>query len=184
MNKIIPFLNNWLSKSGDDTFWSWVITLMYVVTIVFSIYYIQKIKNDEPKHFLWVCISIFLLVLGINKQLDIQILLSMVARFVTKHLGLSEYHYLIHNIVTLSLFVSMITVSIIVLIRIRTIIMQSLIPLSAVTILMVFILLRAASIQIPKIHGLELLGLILIFADICINLHKLKKTVDTTVLKN
>jgi len=175
MNKIIPFLNTWLSKSGDDTFWSWVITLIYLLTIILSLYYVHNIKTEKTKHFLWISISIFLMALGINKQLDIQILVEMVGRFIAKNLGLLQHRYFIHFIFAFSLFVIMIAISIFVLIRIRTIIGQSLIALSGVTLLTLFVFIRAGSIYVPRIHGLELLGLMIIFADLSYRLYKSKK---------
>ena len=113
--------------------------------------------------------------LGINKQLDIQILVEMVGRFIAKNLGLLQHRDFIQYIFVFSLFVITIAISLFVLIRIRTIIGQSLIALSGVTLLTLFVFIRAGSINVPRIHGLELLGLIIIFTDLIYRLYKSKK---------
>ena len=174
MTKILAFLSSWLSKSGDHTFWSWVITITYIAVVVLSIYSLKKIKSDKTLRLLWICITIFLTIMGINKQLDIQILLIMVGRFMARHLNLSGYSYYIRIIVVIGLFAVMALLTAIILFKTRTVLQQSFAAISGVAILMIFVLIRALSFYIYKIHGLELLGLILILVDRIIFLRNLK----------
>jgi len=53
--------------------------------------------------------------------------------------------------------------------------LKKIIVFSANVLLMIFVLLRAASVSVPKIHGMELLALLFIKKNIGISFHKLKK---------
>jgi uncharacterized membrane protein YhdT len=186
MNCLLSFLSEWLSRSGDTTFWSWVITLLYAITIVVAVYYVVKIKGKESsdKRFLWICISLFLIGMGINKQLDLQILLTMAGSFIAEHLGWYEYRRFIQKIFTISLIICLSAAGGMILFRVRKIIRQSIVELSGVAILVFFAVIRAGSInhlnkaitfeqeKVSHIHGLELLGLaVILFAA----LYHLKK---------
>lgn len=174
MNKIIPFLSAWLSLSGDYTFWSWIITIAYMVTVICSVYYVRQIEKGDKKHFLWLWISLFLIIMGLNKQLDIQILVGMVGKFTARYWDIPQYRFLLYSLVLLTLFISMIALSVFILIKIRGIIKQSLLALSGVATIMFFVIVRASFIRIHRVHGLELLGIILIFIDLFLNLKKMK----------
>lgn len=175
MTKVLTFLSRWISQSGDDTFWSWVITLMYIVILALSIYSVKNIKTQKPQRILWICITIFLTAMGINKQLDIQILVIMVGKFIARHLGLLEYRSAIYIIVALGLLLCMVAAGIFILSRTRMILRQSILAISGIAILMFFVLIRALPIHIAKIHALELLGLIFILVDRIIYIRNLKK---------
>jgi hypothetical protein len=147
---------------------------MYVLTFILSVYYIKYSKIEGQKAFLWKCITLFLLVMVINKQLDIQILISMIGRFTARHLNLYHYRRDIYAAVILILLISMIVLLIFVFIKTKSVISQSRLALSGVILLMVFVLVRASRIWIPKVHGMELSGLILIFIDLCLSFKRLQ----------
>ena len=186
MNKAISFLSEWLSRSGDTTFWSWVITLLYAIAMVVAIYYVVKIKGKESsdKRFLWICISIFLVGMGINKQLDLQILLTMAGSFIAEHQGWYEYRRLIQKIFTIGFLICLSAAGGVILFRIRRIIRQSIMELSGVAILVFFAVIRAGSInhlnkaivfeqrKVSHIHGLEFLGLAVILFAVLYHLRK------------
>ena len=91
-----------------------------------------------------------------------------------RHLNLSGYSYYIRIIVVIGLFAVMALLTAIILFKTRTVLQQSFAAISGVAILMIFVLIRALSFYIYKIHGLELLGLILILVDRIIFLRNLK----------
>jgi hypothetical protein len=71
----------WMILLGDNYFWGWAITVAYVVAFLLAgrRYLLQK-STDQPKiRSFWLLISIVLLLLGINKQLDFQTLFFLVA---------------------------------------------------------------------------------------------------------
>jgi hypothetical protein len=174
----MPFLTRWLSQSGDTSFWSWIITFLYIITIVLTIYYVQKIKSQQPQHFLWLNISIFLIAMGINKQLDLQILVNMSGSFIARQLNLIEHRRAIQLIVAIGILITVILIGTIIIFKTRSILRQSALELSGVLILMAFALIRVASmttyhIYIPKVHGIEFLGICIILLSLIIKIKKL-----------
>lgn len=182
MDKIITFLSVWLSKSGDHTFWSWVITFMYILVIIMSIYYTGKIRGEKEKHFFWVCISVFILAMGINKQLDFQILLTMIGKSIAWDLNILDFSRLIWKTLAVGIFVSVVISGIFILYKSRKILRSEKLSLGGVTIMLLFTLIRVGSIShirlamfvqyylISKIHAVELLGLLLICLSLIIKL--------------
>lgn len=188
MNRLLSFLSEWLSRSGDTTFWSWVITLLYAITILGSVYYVIKIRGEEngDRRFLWIAISLFLVGMGVNKQLDLQILLTMVGSFIAEHLGWYEYRRVVQKIFTIGVLVCVSGAGGLILFRIRRIIRHSLVELSGAAILVFFAAIRMGSInhlnkaiafeqeKISHIHGIELAGLAVILFALLNNLKNRK----------
>lgn len=184
MNKIIPFLNTWLSRSGDHTFWSWIITIMYLVVIFLALFYTSRIKAEKKQHFLWVCFSLFILAMGINKQLDFQILLTMVGKSIAWNMELLDFSRLIWKTLAVGILVTVTTVGIIILYQSRTILHKEKLSLLGVSVLLFFTLIRVGSIShiriaiilqylvISKIHAVELLGLLIILFSLILKLRK------------
>jgi hypothetical protein len=186
MNRLLSFLSEWLSRSGDTTFWSWVITFLYAITMGFAVYYVVKIKGKESgdKRFLWICISLFLIGMGINKQLDLQIVLTMAGSFIAEHQGWYEQRRLIQKIFTIGFLIGISAAGGVILFRIRRIIRQSIVELAGVAILVFFAVIRAGSInhlnkaivfeqeKVSHIHGLEFLGLAVILFAVLFHLKK------------
>ena len=171
-DRILSFIKIWLSRSGDDTFWSWVITFTYALSIILSFYYTGKIRERGPLRSFWIFVSFFLLLMGINKQLDVQILVGMVGRFCTYHLGLMEYRHLIYIVFFLAIFLAMLTGGVILFIKTRSVIFRSKLPLAGILVLMFFVLIRAGYIYVRHVHGLELLGLLFILSGIILNIRR------------
>jgi len=157
-------INQWQAVRGDHTFWSWVITAAYFITIFLTFRYTWKHRENRPLRFLWTFISIFVLLMGINKQLDVQILVTLIGRFCAYHLGLRQYRYVIYFAFFLGLFLAMVTGFTILFIRSRSVISRSKLPLGGVLVLMFFVLIRAGYIHVEHVHGLELLGILMILA--------------------
>lgn len=165
-NPGIHLITEWLAQSGDTTFWSWIITAFYIITVGIAFFYLYRIRTDKDRYFFWKCITAFLFMMGINKQLDIQILIVMIGRFVATHLGLLVYKNIIYHLVAAGLLVLFVTAGIYLAARAGRIVLQSLPSVSGVLILMLFVILRAEGISVSRIHGLELLGLGLIFLEL------------------
>ena len=171
MHSIFNFLSRWLARAGDYSFWSWVITFLYLIAISLSFYYVSRLKEKKEQRFLWICISIFLLAMGINKQLDFQTLLIMVGRRVSWRFGIYRYRSLIQKTAAVIILGGVSVLGVVILIRIRSVIKESLTALLGVTILVFFALVRVGSFThvhrvislvshlFSRIHGLELLGL-------------------------
>ena len=87
MNRVIHFIERWLSASGDTTFWSWVITILYGGVIVLCFILRTKLTEDRPRRVFWSSISLFVLAMGINKQLDVQTLIFMSGKSIAGRTG-------------------------------------------------------------------------------------------------
>lgn len=186
MNRIMYFIDRWLSRSGDTTFWSWMITALYVLVIILAFRYLKKIRSDRDYHMLWLAISIFLLAMGINKQLDIQTLFLMSGRYTFFKLGLWRYGRTAIKILALLIFGGTAFAILWVFIRTRPVLHRAKSAVAGVLILIFFALIRAGSMLgirdiliiqyiIWHIHALELLGLLLILLSLAMNFRSIKK---------
>jgi hypothetical protein len=64
----------WLANMGDHTVASWVSTGVLVVTGTFAWRQALRSSARSPERTLWASIGLLLLAIGLNKQLDLQIL--------------------------------------------------------------------------------------------------------------
>lgn len=73
----------WLARSGDTYLSSLANTALYAVAIGVAAYrwkMLQRIKAPLAEQVFWLLVILILLILGINKQLDLQILLTEIVR--------------------------------------------------------------------------------------------------------
>jgi hypothetical protein len=188
MDTISVLLEEWTGRFGDNDFLGWLITFCYVITVLASLHYIIILsRNQEPqKKTLWICITVFLLILGINKQLDLQTLFTITGRAVASAEGWLEYRRIIQEYFAIGIFSCIGLLGIIVLWYVRKILVASWLELMGTSILLVFVLIRTASIShinkamrleqgISHIHAIELLGLLIILAAIYFHIFRDKK---------
>ena len=74
----------WSPTIGDPTLWGWATVLHYAAA--FLITALAALKDERNSKF-WLAISLLMLVLCVNKQLDIQSLITAVGRVVAKNSG-------------------------------------------------------------------------------------------------
>lgn len=83
----------WINKKGDPSVMGWLITFYYLFVFILSFYLIKKItpyiKNKKYLWF-WYVVTILIILLGINKQLDVQMLFADYARLYAKMSGIFE----------------------------------------------------------------------------------------------
>ncbi|MBB6479501.1 hypothetical protein [Spirochaeta isovalerica] len=177
MSRLEDFIARWLSRSGDATFWSWVITFLYAVVIILSFLYTRKIRGDKPLHLLWMALSTFLLAMGVNKQLDFQTLLIMGGRYLAWKTGFIRYGWVIQMAAGAIISSLCFAAILYILIRCRSVLNRAKTALAGTAILLLFLFIRIGSITglrtamilqyiIFHIHALELLGLTIIFASL------------------
>jgi hypothetical protein len=81
----------WKKDRGDPTVMGWFITFCYFLTFIISFYLVKKtipfIKNKNIIWF-WYSVTILIILLGINKQLDLQMLFADYARLYAKMSGM------------------------------------------------------------------------------------------------
>lgn len=72
---------DWTPGIGDPTVAGWVTVLVYAVAVVLAY---RCAQVDWQNGYTWAGIGIFELLLGINKQLDLQVLLTQTGRYLAK----------------------------------------------------------------------------------------------------
>jgi len=83
----------WLPRIGDPTVFGWVITIAYFFAFILCLWAGISAKNNEkPKGVyesrgLLIGVAILLLLFGINKQIDLQTLLTIMGRQLAKAQG-------------------------------------------------------------------------------------------------
>ena len=76
-------VNAWLARSGDAYISSLINTVLYAVSILAAAYrwkMLQRIKAPFAEQVFWLLVILILFVFGINKQLDLQVLLVEIGR--------------------------------------------------------------------------------------------------------
>ena len=84
----------WRLGFGDPTVLGWVTTVAYFVATGFCGAYVLRIGKHVPRpagfdghRVFWWCLTVFMLLMSINKQLDLQILILQVARQISLSQG-------------------------------------------------------------------------------------------------
>lgn len=83
----------WKVEKGDSSVMGWFITCYYLFVFILSFYLIKKIApHIKNKKYLWFWYGVIILIMmiGINKQLDIQMLLADYARLYAKMSGIFQ----------------------------------------------------------------------------------------------
>lgn len=94
---------DWQPEIGDPTFMGWATVLAYFVTSICCIAVLVRASSrDEsiafasnPRESAWLFLALLLCALGINKQLDLQSLVTQTGRWVIRSLALYEYRRLL-----------------------------------------------------------------------------------------
>jgi hypothetical protein len=80
---------DWTPSIGDPTPLGWTVTLAYLLTAAICLQAARLSPQAEKN--IWRCLALVLLALGINKELDLQSLLTDVARTLARSEGWYAY---------------------------------------------------------------------------------------------
>ncbi|MEJ2701949.1 MAG: hypothetical protein P8Z79_05855 [Sedimentisphaerales bacterium] len=87
---------HWRPGIGDPTVLGWVTTVMYFIATGLCAVYALRIGKRVPRpsrldghRAFWWCLTVFMLLMSINKQLDLQVLILQVARQISLDQGWS-----------------------------------------------------------------------------------------------
>lgn len=136
---------NWSPGIGDPTALGWFTVAFYFLTSMLAFataYKYRHLKNDFR---FWGILAVFLLLLGINKQLDLQSLLTAIGRLVAKEQG----WYKERRPVQLAFIVILFTLALTSIVLLWWMLGQELrkfmFPITGFLLLVTFIIIRAAS---------------------------------------
>ena len=83
--------NHWVIGIGDPTILGWVTVLVYFAVALFCLKAATSAGLKQSDKTFWIFLTFFLIALGINKQLDLQSLLTQIGRNIAIEQGLYEY---------------------------------------------------------------------------------------------
>lgn len=145
---------HWAPGVGDPTPVAWVVVGVYVLAIVAALRnLVAARRSGQPAEF-WGLLTVMLLLLGVNKQLDLQVWLTEAGRDLARSQGWYERR----RIVQWAFVAVLLTAMVFSILRVRErwadLWHQYRLVCAGVCLLLVFVFLRAASFQ----HVDELLG--------------------------
>lgn len=170
----------WSPSIGDPTFMGWLTVFAYFVCFykcISVLKYKDRIFNDPitRQHMLWILIACTMLLLGINKQLDLQTFFTATARY----LAMEQGWYAERQIYQKGFIIGIGIVGLISMMTLVSmfykVIQVHLFAIVGVCVLMVFVLIRALSFHnmdsflsesflgIKANWALELSGIILVY---------------------
>jgi magnesium-transporting ATPase (P-type) len=140
------WMGNWRPEIGDPSIMGWFTVASYFACAgVACLAAVRNRKRDDKAFALWVTIAILMAVLGINKQLDLQSLLTEIGRQIARAQGWFEMRRTV-QFWFIALFGAIIlTVYIWYIITFKSMIRRSWLAFCGLFFLMSFIVIRAVS---------------------------------------
>jgi hypothetical protein len=151
---------SWSPGIGDPTIGGWVTVFLYF----WAVYSAWKAANLERRFarssLTWRAISIMFVALGINKQLDLQTALTELGRMVAVNQGWYGQRQIVQVWFIIGVAVVCLLIAIVLLILTRRTAAPTWLALVGTTIVLAFVLIRAASFHhIDRFIGERILGL-------------------------
>lgn len=139
----------WKFGIGDPTFEGWAISLLYLLTAILSFRkYKSHHRQNRPDYQLWGIISFLLFFLSLNKQLDLQTIVSDVGRWIAINLEMMEQRHIFKRVFILSIFILGLIISVLLRKNIYNFIRSEKVTFLGMLTLLTFIFLRATSFHI------------------------------------
>lgn len=161
--------NRWTPGIGDPTVMGWVTVAMYVL-VAMCCFLVREIDPDDGsdtslnqftsyRKFWWV-LAAFLILMGLNKQLDLQSLFTQLGRDFAKSAGWYENRRLVQTTFIIAIGVLGCAVGGYLVYRFRHACQTIKIALSGFILLLAFVVMRAASFHnFDRLIGYELGGI-------------------------
>lgn len=161
MNDISPLMQiHWRPGIGDPTFIGWFTVAAYVAAFIFSLAYMRRLDRTHSEDHapegrrLWRLIALILLLLGINKQLDLQTLLTETGRLLAKQQGWYEQRRSVQALFIAVIASGGIYLFLIVWRAYKNVWRENLLPIAGMLFLIAFVVIRAASFHhVDRILG-------------------------------
>lgn len=191
------FEGYWIQYAGDYTVEGWFITLSYFFVCILCYLYLIKIRKKKDKvdsYYIrfWFILIIILFILGINKQLDIQMLLTDIGRIYSMEHGWYDNRKIFQIEFTSFLAIIGIGFLFVIIYFLINIWRQVSLALFGLSILFSFVIVKSVSIHLLEhffsttILGItffgiiELIGLICIGSAVIFNYRNIKYNIEKT----
>lgn len=142
----------WQLGFGDPTLAGWLITLSYLIAFGICIQVVSAHNNifarkRSKQRLLWVIISLLMLFLALNKQLDLQTLLTDIGKSIFEKSALHEDRRKYQTLFVLSVASIFVIAIFAIFIELLTVLKKHLLAIAGLGLIALFILYRAASIH-------------------------------------
>ena len=184
-------IGSWRPTIGDPSFMGWFTVVSYFACAIVSLSAAIKCKKSDRGAFLfWNAISTLMFLLGVNKQLDLQSLLTEIGRQIARYQGWMDQRRIIQFWFIVILVIAVVLSFLIFVIVMRDLFRRFKFAFIGLFVLMSFIMIRAISfhhvdeilrsrIFDVKINwALELTGIYAIFIAGMIDIFRLKNSED------
>jgi hypothetical protein len=151
---------NWSPRIGDPSLLGWVTVAMYFVTtwLCWRVTALPVAVTARERT-VWRCIALLFLVLGVNKQLDIQTAVTEIGRIVAHHQGWYERRGPVQLAFVGIVAVVCLHIAAILLTHVRGAPAMARLALAGTTLVLGFVTIRAASFHhVDTLIGKSLLG--------------------------
>lgn len=135
---------NWQPQSGVSSLLDYTTVVFYFLSFVFA--FSIALTYSKRTHFrFWIIISIFLFLLGINKQIDMLSLITEVGRVIAKNNGWYAERHSVQSIFVFLILFTGLFIGIFTFLHLRNDWRYFLIPLTGTLFLITFVIVRAIS---------------------------------------
>lgn len=140
----------WQPSIGDPTFVGWLTVLVYAVAAFYSARIVRAREDIFTEYvrrqvFLWRFLAVVLVLLCVNKQLDLQSLFTDVARYYFKQYGLYESRWFFQKLLIASMLVVSVLIFILSTFVFWNILRPNILAIVGAIFLLAFIVVRASS---------------------------------------
>ncbi|WP_226660920.1 hypothetical protein [Microbulbifer aggregans] len=163
MNRFIEQIR-WEPGIGDPTVMGWLTVVAYFVTFVLGLFVVMRSdwlfqgRRDKQKR-LWMLITVAMLFLGFNKQLDLQSLFTDIFRVLFREADLYDNRRSFQKLFILSVLLGGVAATTWLLYQYRKLLRYHVLAISGLCALAIFIVVRASSFHgMDRLIGFELLG--------------------------
>lgn len=149
----------WTPGIGDPTIGGWVTVALYLIATILCWITARRIAQHYPERRVWFFLSLLFLCLGINKQLDLQSALTELGRVIAFHQHWYDQRQTVQVIFILVVAIAGTGMILSLLFLARRSPMPTLLALAGTTLVIAYVLIRAASFHhIDHFIGETVLG--------------------------
>ncbi len=148
----------WSPGIGDPTIWGWLTVALYALAALVAA--LTARAGPFPAHtrlreqVFWTCLALAMAALAVNKQLDLQSLMTALARCAAQAQGWYEDRRIVQLLFILGLMLFAVVFGIYILIQLWGTMKRSFLPLAGLIFVGAFVLIRAAGFH----HMDQLIG--------------------------
>jgi hypothetical protein len=150
---------NWRPGIGDPTIGGWVTVVFYFLAVL-STWRTANFISASTERWLWILTALMFVVLGINKQLDLQTAFTEIGRIFAVDQGWYNQREIVQLWFIVAVAVVCLLIAIGLLVLARDALFPSWVALLGMVVVLMFVLIRAASFHhIDRFIGERVLGL-------------------------